>query len=851
MKNNISQTIPIEARSNIALIDISSNGKILIIVDVEGYCLIINYNKLSIISHFNFRGKVSCMKISPDNNFLAVSIDRSLKIYSMPDIKKEFEPFVLYKNYTAWHNDKITCINWSGDSRFVLTGSKDTSVRLLNIFKIKDYIPLCFSGHKKRIVNCIFSEDMNRIYSISQDGIMFIWKYINEKSDAFIKAQYYDKRVKNNKNLKSKYQLNNDSENESEDDDNDNSDNEYYSEYEKKIITGRYILEKKQQFITNSKVVICEINQSYEQRDNLLVLGLQSGEFSIYSMNNFENKYTLQISESKITSISINKTGKWIAFGNKYLDQLLVWDWKSESYIYKQKGHFYDITTIAYSPDSSQLASGANDGRIKIWDSSNCICIITFKEHQSKVTGIQYATNKPNVLISSSLDGTVRAYDLNKYINFRIMTTPLPTKFSCCAIDFSGDIVTAGCVDNYNIYVWNLKNGDLIDTLSGHTAPVTSLQFSLNKDMLISGSWDNSVKIWELYTKSGNVESFQHNSKIISISLCPNDKEVAVSTLNGELYTWDIETGAIRNIIDISRDIWGGRLKEERQTAKNSKRTKHLNSICYNLSGNLLICGGNSQYVLIYDMVYQILVKKFVLTYNRSLNGLLYKLNSSKIDKPNDYYDSEDELEMQRIQKKILPGTNTTIESNNKMNPEIKITCVQFANTNRSWAVGTTEGIYIYSLDKSLSFSKLSLDINITSKDAENEYINKSFLKAIVYSVFLNKLELFEKYFITIPKSQITMICNKLPFNVVEPLLNYFSSKIINEINIELSLMWIFNIIKTFGEQLKMLKNKNVFLNLQKSLNKVFIGLEGLVNDNIFTIKYLTEKVDIVEEPDN
>ena len=52
---------------------------------------------------------------------------------------------------------------------------------------------------------------------------------------------------------------------------------------------------------------------------------------------------------------------------------------------------------------------------------------------------------------------------------------------------------------------------------------------------------------------------------------------------------------------------------------------------------------------------------------------------------------------------------------------------------------------------------------------------------------------------------------------------------------------WIFEILKSHGESLKNLKNKSVFLNLHKSLNKVFVGLEGIVKDNIYTTKFLSE----------
>ena len=66
---------------------------------------------------------------------------------------------------------------------------------------------------------------------------------------------------------------------------------------------------------------MCEITQnltseSSSEDNNILVLGLQNGSFSIYSMNNFENKYSLKISDSKISSLSINPS-KLIYTNNK------------------------------------------------------------------------------------------------------------------------------------------------------------------------------------------------------------------------------------------------------------------------------------------------------------------------------------------------------------------------------------------------------------------------------------------------------------------------------------------------------------------------------------------------------
>lgn len=757
----------------------------------------------------------------------------------MPCLAKEYEPLVLYKNYTRWQNDTIVSICWSNDSRFILTGSKDTTTRLMNLFKLKDYIPFMFTGHKRKVVNAFFSEDNKRIFSISKDGVLFIWKYVSELSEEFVKQNKFERRLKSNRNLKSIDEIlkekgidkddNLDYE-ETEFDDklaeikdlvlsenneyisnnneniyarvkgtkninlsSDNAEAEYYSELENCILNGRFILEKKQQFQINGKISIADINTNC----NIIVFGLTTGIFCIYDLNTFESKYTLQITDSKINSLAISQEGLWLAFGSRKLSQLVVWEWKSETYVFKQQGHSFDISSICYSPDGSLIASGSQDGKIKLWDTQNSACIITFTEHISKVSDLKFAPNKNNVLISCSYDGTVRAYDLIKYRNFRIMTTPTPCQINCIAVDFSGEIICAGGMDPYNIYVFSLKSGDLIDILQSHSAPVSCLAFSQTKDLLVSGSWDKTIKLWELYAKKNQYETYMNTSEVVALDLSPDDKEIACATLNGDICTWDVESGSLRNIIDCKRDIWGGRSKFDKFAAKNAFKNKHYNSINYNLSGNLLLAGGESQYVCLYDMHFQILIKKFCLTHNRSIDGILHKLNSKNYNREDyneeDNYENSDDSD---YEKKVdfldnLPGAKNKnkVLAGKRNNAQIKIVSVKFSNTNRSWAIATTEGIFIYSLDSALNFTPLQLDINVTTKTAEEAFQSGSTLKAIVFAFYLNDYDLITKYINSISHTQIVLICNKLPFNLIGPLLDFLAKKIESETQIHLYMM--------------------------------------------------------------
>jgi len=50
---------------------------------------------------------------------------------------------------------------------------------------------------------------------------------------------------------------------------------------------------------------------------------------------------------------------------------------------------------------------------VKLWNNQSGFCFVTFLEHTSTVTGVAFAPNK-KFIVSASLDGTVRAFDLTR-----------------------------------------------------------------------------------------------------------------------------------------------------------------------------------------------------------------------------------------------------------------------------------------------------------------------------------------------------------------------------------------------------------------------------------------------------
>lgn len=306
------------------------------------------------------------------------------------------------------------------------------------------------------------------------------------------------------------------------------------------------------------------------------VIGFNSGVFSIYELPTFTSIHSLSISSEEITSVAINKSGDWLAFGCPKLGQVLVWEWKSETYVLKQQGHHFDMNCVDFSRDGQIMATGGDDGKIKLWNSDTGYCFVTFNEHAAPITDICF--NRSNIVLSSSRDGTVRAFDLTRYRNFRTFTPPMeePVQLTCVTSDPSGDIVCAGSLDPFNIYVWSLRTAKILEVLSGHEGPISQLAFSAQKNLLVSSSWDKTVRIWDVFSTKAANEVLSHGSDVVCLAISPDGSQVCSATLDGQLYFWDISDGKLLGIIEGKKDIIGGRKKEDPRTALNSTQGNHF-----------------------------------------------------------------------------------------------------------------------------------------------------------------------------------------------------------------------------------------------------------------------------------
>lgn len=109
------------------------------------------------------------------------------------------------------------------------------------------------------------------------------------------------------------------------------------------------------------------------------------------------------------------------------------------------------------------------------------------------------------------------------------------------------------------------------------------------------------------------VETFPHAHDVLTVVYRPDGKQLACSTLDGQIHFWDPIDGLLMFTIEGRRDIAGGRLMTDRRSAANSTSGKCFTSLCYSADGNYILAGGSSKYICMYDVADQVCLNAFTL----------------------------------------------------------------------------------------------------------------------------------------------------------------------------------------------------------------------------------------------
>jgi len=304
----------------------------------------------------------------------------------------------------------------------------------------------------------------------------------------------------------------------------------------------------------------------------------------------------------------------------------------------------------------------------------------------------------------------------------------------------------------------------------------------------------------------------------------PDGREIACSTLDGQITFFDVTESRQTSVIEGRKDVSGGRMQDDRMSAANNASSKYFNSLAYTADGTCIIAGGSSKYVLIYDVRDGVMIKKFQISENLSLDGTQEFLDSRKMTEagPVDGLDLRgDEEDLNDRVDITLPGAQRGDLSKRKYRRAARTMCVRFSPTGRSWAAASTEGLLLYGLDDTTTFDPYDLDIDITPESLLETIEDGDHLLALITAFRLNEQPLILRAYEAVPASDIRLIARQVPEVYLLTLLRFIALHMESSPHVEFDLCWSQALMTAHGRYLGQRSSgefASVFRSLQRSI---------------------------------
>ncbi|KAH9476959.1 Vegetative incompatibility protein HET-E-1 [Psilocybe cubensis] len=494
-------------------------------------------------------GCVNSMAFSPDGRYIVASLsDWTIRIFDATTGTMKGKPLTGPKGRFATRS-----VAFSHDGKWVASGSYDGDVHLWNASTYEmEKGPL--TGHTKVVLSVAFSSDGQWVVSGSYDSKIIVWNVLTGK----VERGPYTGHAKGVLSVD-------------------------ISPDGKYIVSGS---QDKEIRIWNLSTGELEHGPFVGHTDAVNSVAFSPDGQKIVSGSNDRtvilwNAVTGEIDQGPLTghlhavySVAFSPDAKRIVSGS--LDQTLrIWHvntGQTEQILHAHSNGGVDC--VAFSPDGERIASGSQmDQTLRLWDSSSTGLNkpsdqrVPFVLQDGEVpswnnTSIRSIAFSPDGLLvaSGSNDATICLWDISTAQYTTTLVGNEDKGFKSAAFSPDGQWIAYGSCKP--IRLWNLSTGKHATltcslSLRGHTNSVASVVFFPDGKRLVSGSEDETIRIWDTSTGELLGGPFIVKQSVCSLAVSPDGMWILCGSLEPILQLVKVSTGEVRQELTIDDQFIG------------------------------------------------------------------------------------------------------------------------------------------------------------------------------------------------------------------------------------------------------------------------------------------------------
>jgi WD40 repeat protein len=103
------------------------------------------------------------------------------------------------------------------------------------------------------------------------------------------------------------------------------------------------------------------------------------------------------------------------------------------------------------------------------------------------------------------------------------------------------------------VQLWDVRAGQVLKTLHGHTNRIWTVAFDPEGNILASGSDDHTVRLWDVHAGQEIKVLHGHTNRVLSVAFSPDGNILASSSDDGTIMFWDMQTDKYQKTLKVDR----------------------------------------------------------------------------------------------------------------------------------------------------------------------------------------------------------------------------------------------------------------------------------------------------------
>lgn len=284
---------------------------------------------------------------------------------------------------------------------------------------------------------------------------------------------------------------------------------------------------------------------AFSPDNRTLVSSAEDGTVKVWNINNGECLHTWDINTNWMLSIALSPDGQTLATGSDR-NTVKLWHLQTGKCIATLPSYSSFVWAVDFSADGKLLVTADEDNNVNVWDVATLECLHTLREHNQRVWLAAFSPDG-QTLLSISDDRTAKFWDVSAG---KSLSTLVAYSNWVSAVAFSPDGETlASTHEDCLVRLWDISAKKTKKILSGHTDIVSTVSFApqncsqSNIPMLVTGSYDKTIKLWHTLTGELLQTLEGHNNWVWSVAFSPNGNTLASCSHDRTIILWDCTTG--------------------------------------------------------------------------------------------------------------------------------------------------------------------------------------------------------------------------------------------------------------------------------------------------------------------